>query len=176
MRGIITLLAYIATIPVANWMIGNVGSCIPNGPCVIQVGFGLMAPSGVLMIGAALVLRDAVHTLLGWRWAVFAIFSGVAISASFAPPALVLASATAFLVSEMSDFAVYAKLRSRNIALAVLASGTVGAGIDSAVFLSIAFGSMDFFAGQMMGKIWATIAVAGYFYARAALAAMETPA
>jgi len=42
------------TIPTANWLIGNVGTvCIPDGPCLIPVGFGLMAPSGVLMIGVA---------------------------------------------------------------------------------------------------------------------------
>ena len=49
---------YIATIPAANYMIGNVGTvCIPDGPCLIPVGFGVMAPSGVLMIGLALMLR-----------------------------------------------------------------------------------------------------------------------
>ncbi len=48
----ILFLAYIATIPAANWLIGNVGTtCVPNGPCLIPVGFGLMAPSGVLMVG-----------------------------------------------------------------------------------------------------------------------------
>ena len=56
------LLAFIATIPAANWMVGNVGTvCIPNGPCLIPVAPGLMAPSGVLMIGLALVLAGMVE-------------------------------------------------------------------------------------------------------------------
>ena len=83
--GLLALAAYAATIPAANWMIGNVGECIPNGPCVVPVGFGLMAPSGVLMIGAALVLRDAVHRLLGWKWGVAAIALGAAMSFQFRP-------------------------------------------------------------------------------------------
>ena len=34
--------------------LGNVGTvCVPNGPCLIPVAPGLMAPSGVLLIGAA---------------------------------------------------------------------------------------------------------------------------
>jgi hypothetical protein len=64
---------YILTIPAANWLIGNFGTvCIPNGPCLIPVAPGIMAPSGVLMIGAALVLRDIVQRQCGSSWAVSA--------------------------------------------------------------------------------------------------------
>ena len=38
--------------------------------------------------------------------------------------------------------------------LAVFASGIVGLVIDSAVFLYLAFGSLDFLAGQIVGKSW----------------------
>lgn len=157
MIGYFALAAYAATIPLANWMIGNVGECIPNGPCLIPVGFGLMAPSGVLLIGAALVLRDAVHRLLGWRWAVSAIFIGAAMSFQFSTPALVVASVAAFVLSELADFAVYTPLQRKRLVLAVVASGAVGAVVDSAVFLWMAFGSFDFIAGQIVGKIWMTI-------------------
>lgn len=156
MIGYLALAAYAATIPLANWMIGNVGECIPNGPCVIPVGFGLMAPSGVLMIGAALVLRDAVHSFLGWKWAVAAILVGAALSFTFSPAALVIASVTAFLLSELADLAVYSPLRRKRLVLAVFASGVVGAAVDSAVFLWLAFGSLDFIAGQIVGKLWMT--------------------
>lgn len=161
MIGYIALAAYAATIPLANWMIGNVGGCIPNGPCLIPVGFGLMAPSGVLMIGAALVLRDAVHSLLGWKWAVAAILIGAALSFQFSPAVLVIASVTAFILSELADLAVYAPLRRKRLVLAVAASGVVGAAIDSAVFLWLAFGSLDFIAGQLVGKLWMTVLAAG---------------
>jgi uncharacterized PurR-regulated membrane protein YhhQ (DUF165 family) len=161
MIGYLALVAFAATIPLANWMIGNVGHCVPDGPCLIPVGFGLMAPSGVLMIGAALVLRDAVHRLMGWQWAVAAILIGAAMSFQFSPTALVIASVTAFALSELADFAVYAPLQRKRLSLAVLASGVVGAAVDSAVFLWLAFGSLDFIAGQIVGKMWMTAAAAG---------------
>ena len=154
MIGYLALVAFAATIPAANWMIGNVGTvCVPNGPCLIPVAPGLMAPSGVLMIGLALVLRDLVHETLGWRFAAAAIVAGAALSAFVAPPALVVASGIAFLLSEAADLAVYSPLRRRRIWLAVLASGVAGALVDSAVFLQLAFGSLDHLSGQVVGKV-----------------------
>ena len=53
-EGGIFLVLFCLTIPAANWMIGHVGTmCIPNGPCLVPVAPGIMAPSGVLMVGAA---------------------------------------------------------------------------------------------------------------------------
>lgn len=145
--------AFLACIPAANWLIGNVGTkCIPNGPCIIPVGFGLMAPSGVLMIGLALVLRDMVQRALGVGWVIAAIGIGAALSAAIAPPALVIASATAFLLSELADTAVYTPLAERRLMLAVALSSVVGLAIDGAVFLWLAFGSLALLPGQMLGK------------------------
>lgn len=155
----IAFAGFLATVPLANWMVGHVGTeCIPNGPCLIAVAPGLMAPSGVLVIGLAFVLRDAVQQLSGARWAFAAILIGVALSALFAPPALVMASAAAYLLSEMADLGVYTPLRRHNLPLAVLASGVIGAFIDSAVFLLIAFGSLDYLGGQVIGKVWMSAA------------------
>ncbi|MBK19559.1 MAG: beta-carotene 15,15'-monooxygenase [Rhodospirillaceae bacterium] len=154
-EGYIYLCAFALTIPAANWLIGNAGTvCLDNGPCLIPVAPGLMAPSGVLMIGLALVLRDLVQRRLGVKFAIAAILAGAALSAFLAPPALVLASGTAFLVSELADFAVYTPLQRRRLVLAVFASGIVGLVIDSAIFLYLAFGSLDFIAGQIVGKSW----------------------
>jgi uncharacterized PurR-regulated membrane protein YhhQ (DUF165 family) len=166
-RAAILTAAFAATVPTANWLIGHVGTeCIPNGPCVIPVGFGLTAPSGVLMIGAALVLRDMVHEAAGIKVAILAIIAGAILSAFFAPPALVVASVAAFALAEFADLAVYTPLRHKNFGLAVLASGIVGSIIDSAVFLWLAFGSLAFIEGQVLGKMWmslaAFLAVAAY--------------
>jgi uncharacterized PurR-regulated membrane protein YhhQ (DUF165 family) len=157
---VMALFAFAATIPAANWLIGNVGQCIPQGPCLIPVGFGLMAPSGVLMIGLALVLRDWLHELSGWRWAAVAVLVGGALSLAVSPPALALASAVAFTVAELADLAVYAPLRKRGRHIAVLASGVVGAALDSALFVWLAFGSLEFSAGTTLAKIYASAAVA----------------
>ncbi len=147
--------AFLGCIPVANWMIGNVGTtCIPDGPCLVPVAPGIMAPSGVLMVGLALVLRDLVQRRMGIRWVLFAIVCGALLSAAFAPPALVVASAVAFLLSELADFAVYTPLQRRRLVLAVFASSVVGLVIDSLVFLQLAFGSLEYLAGQVIGKAW----------------------
>ena len=88
------LILFGLTIPAANWLIGHAGTvCVPNGPCLIPVAPGLMAPSGVTMIGIALVLRDLVQRRLGVGVAVGAIMVGAALSAMVAPPSLVIASA-----------------------------------------------------------------------------------
>ncbi len=87
-----------------------------------------MAPSGVLMIGLALVLRDMVQRRLGRAAALTAIVAGALLSGAVAPPSLVYASALAFLLSELADFAVYTPLQSRGLVLAVLASSVVAPG------------------------------------------------
>src|SRR4029077_21206439 len=103
-EGIAFLIAFGLTIPAANWMIGHVGTvCGPNGPCLLPVAPGLMAPSGVVMIGIALVLRDLVQRRLGVDWSASAVVGGAILSALVAPPALVIASAVAFLNSESAD-------------------------------------------------------------------------
>lgn len=155
MTGYLFLVAFGLCIPAANWLIGNVGTkCIPDGPCLIPVAPNILAPSGVLMIGLALVLRDLVQRYLGVKWAVAAILVGAALSGLIAPTALVVASATAFLVSELADLAVYTPLQRRGLVLAVLASSIVGLVIDSAIFLYLAFGSLNFIEGQVIGKLW----------------------
>lgn len=154
-EGYIYLLAFALCIPAANWLLGNWGTvCPPNSPCLIPVGPNLMAPSGVPMIGLALVLRDLVQRRLGVRWAIAAILAGAVLSIGLAPAPLVIASGTAFLLSELADFAVYTPLQKKRLITAVIASGIVGLLIDSTLFLYLAFGSLDFFPGQVVGKAW----------------------
>jgi len=154
-EGTIFLLLFCLTIPAANWMIGNVGTeCVPKGPCLVPVAPGVMAPSGVLMVGAALVPRDLVQRRLGVEFGVGAIIAGAALSAGLAPPSLVVASAAAFLLSEFADFAVYTPLARQRLVAAVIASSIAGLIVDSIVFLWLAFGSLEFLFGQIVGKLW----------------------
>ena len=159
-EGFAFLLAFGLCIPAANWLIGNVGTvCLPNGgPCLIPVAPGLLAPSGVLTVGLALVLRDMVQRRLGLGWAAGAVVAGAAISAALAPPALVFASAAAFLLGEAVDLAVYTPLQRRGLVLAVALSGLAGLVLDSLVFLLLAFGSLEFLTGQVVGKLWMVLA------------------
>ena len=154
-EGTIFLVLFCLTIPAANWMIGNIGTvCVPKGPCLVPVAPGVMAPSGVLMVGAALVLRDLVQRRLGVEFGIGAIVAGAALSAGLAPPSLVLASPIAFFLFEFADFGVYTPLARRRLVAAVVASSVAGLVVDSIVFLWLAFGSLDFLFGQILGKLW----------------------
>jgi uncharacterized PurR-regulated membrane protein YhhQ (DUF165 family) len=154
-EGFAALACFIATIPAANWLIGHVGTvCPPAGPCLVPVAPGLLAPSGVLMAGLALVLRDLVQRRLGFLAGLAAILVGALLSAWLAPAAIVVASATAFLLSELADAFVYTPLQRRRFVTAVVASSVVGLVVDSAVFLHLAFGDLSFLPGQILGKFW----------------------
>ncbi|MEU4779244.1 VUT family protein [Micromonospora sp. NPDC023633] len=148
---IFTLAAtYISTIAAANWAVATYGA--------IPIGLGLLAPAGVLFAGLAFTLRDLLHEAAGWAWTVAAIFAGTALSVAIAGPGLALAAGAAFLVSELADLAVYTPLRRRRWLLAVAASNAVGLVVDSALFLWLAFGSLAFLPGQIVGKTYMTVA------------------
>ena len=157
-EGYVFLVLFCLCIPLANWMIGHVGTiCVPDGPCMLPVWPGIAAPSGVVVIGLALVLRDLVQRRLGLKWSLMAIATGAIISWIISPPQLVLASVVAFLFSELADTMVFTPLQRRGLVLAVLASGLIGICVDSALFLTLAFGSLNFLGGQIIGKIWSLL-------------------
>jgi uncharacterized PurR-regulated membrane protein YhhQ (DUF165 family) len=156
--GGVAIVAYVLTVVAANWAIDRYGT--------VSVGFGLTAPAGVYFAGLAFTLRDVAHDTLG-RWYVLAgIAAGSVISLIQSDNATIpggvtsiaVASAAAFLLSETFDFAVYTPLRVRNWIGAVLASNVVGLVADSVVFLWLAFGSLKFLDGQIVGKGWMTVA------------------
>jgi hypothetical protein len=149
-RGAIALTAYIATIPAANWLVTEFGA--------VPVGFGYAAPAGVYAVGLALVLRDLAREAAGRSAVLAAIVVGTVLSWWLADPALAVASAAAFAVAETMDFAVYEPLRERGLLLAMLASNAVGLLADSLIFLKLAFGSLDYLPGQLLGKAWMTLA------------------
>src|SRR5262249_45068474 len=120
--------------------------------------------SGVLMIGLALVLRDLVQRRLGRSWSLGAIVIGAIISGAIAPPSLVVASAVAFFFSELADFLVYTPLQRRRFITAVVASSLVGLVVDSVIFLWLAFNSLEFLWGQVVGKAWMVLISLPFVY------------
>lgn len=140
---------YIASIVAANWLIQTFG--------IVPVGFGLAAPAGVFAAGISFTLRDLTQESAGRWWAVAAIGAGALLSLGISAPQFAMASGLAFLVSELADFAVYTPLRERNWLGAVALSNTVGLLFDSCLFLWLAFGSLDFLAGQVVGKVEMTV-------------------
>jgi hypothetical protein len=138
---------YVATIFAANWLIAHVG--------VVSVGFGLVAPAGVFAAGVALTLRDVVQARSAgsrssprsWRRA--ALLHGE-------PRVRCRERHGVSRVGARGLRGVHAA-RARSWLGAVALSNTVGLVIDSALFLWLAFGSLEFFWGQVVGKAWMTL-------------------
>jgi hypothetical protein len=95
------------------------------------------------------------------------ILIGALVSYVVADARIATASAVAVLLSELADMAVYEPLRSKSWPAAVLASNTVGAFVDTLVFLTVAgFFAWSAVPGQMVGKVvWATLVPLGLIYA-----------
>ena len=157
--GIAAAIGFIAAIIIANWATTKLG--------FVSVGFGLTATAGTYAAGIALALRDATQDLLGRRAMFLILAVGIAVSYALSDPMIAVASAVAFGVSELLDFAVYTPLRRKSEvgdlrwAAAVGISGIVGAIADTAIFLGIAFGAaaiLPALAGQLVGKTMANAA------------------
>lgn len=148
----------LGSVLLANWLTEKYG--------FIAIGLGLSTTAGTLAAGAALALRDALQDTAGKAAAMGAVAIGAALSFVVASPALAVASAVAFMVAELADLLVYTPIRSRARfgsglwAAAVLLSGAVGAVVDTALFLGIAFGwaaVMPAMLGQLVGKTMASL-------------------
>ena len=70
-------------------------------------------------------------------------------------------------MSELADFLVYTPLARRRLVAAVVASSLVGLAVDSIAFLWLAFGSLDFLLGQIVGKsLMVLLSIPVYFWLR----------
>lgn len=156
--GVASAAVLVGAVVVANWLTTRFG--------FVPVGFGLSATAGTFAAGFALAARDALQDLLGRRVMLAVLAVGAVLSFIVADPVIAVASAAAFVVAELLDFAVYTPLRTgsklggRRWAGAVGASSVVGAIADTAVFIGIAFGwaaVLPAMAGQLVGKLWATL-------------------
>jgi uncharacterized PurR-regulated membrane protein YhhQ (DUF165 family) len=170
--GVACAVGLCACVVAANWATTRYG--------FIDVGFGLTATAGTLVAGLALALRDGIEDALGRLATLLTIAAGTVLSYIVADPAIALASATAFVVAELADLAVYAPLRRRGRfgggwwLAAVAVSGLIGAVVDTVVFLSLAFGFAAVgpaLAGQLVGKAWANL---GYIAAGKGVAVCST--
>lgn len=137
----------------ANWLASKY---------IVTVPFtDYQAPAGVFAIGLVLVVRDWLQQLVGlWR-SLPVVFVAGGLSYLIGNAAgwtqletIAVASLVAFTCSELVEAVVFTPIRRRNAPLGVLLSGTAGAALDSYVFLTIAFGSLAFFDGQLIAKMY----------------------
>lgn len=153
----IWFVAFVGTVYGANWALKTFG--------FVDIGFGLTAPAGVLFAGLAFTFRDLTHASLGRLWCIVAILVGASLSFLLEDVGrIALASGLAFLFSEAMDLSVYEPLHRRSWLTAVGLSNTVGLVVDSALFLWIAFGSLDFIEGQIVGKLYMTVLAIGVLW------------
>jgi|APSaa5957512535_1039671.scaffolds.fasta_scaffold27362_6 queuosine precursor transporter len=136
------------TVVAANWTLNRYG--------FVSIGFGLIAPAGVYWAGLAFGLRDAVHEVGGRSFVLASIAVGGVLS-YFIDPAFAIASATAFILSEVADLAIYEPLRKKKWWLAVALSNIVGSVVDSLLFLYIAFNSVGGWYDLTVGKAYMII-------------------
>jgi uncharacterized PurR-regulated membrane protein YhhQ (DUF165 family) len=155
------VVAFVACIVGANWAILHVG--LDNGPGhprTIPVGFGLAAPSGVILAGAQFTLRDVIHERIGTAGTLAVISASAPLTAIAAAPALAVASIMTFLAAEILDLGVYRRLRRRGFTVAALGSNAVSTVVDSILFLTLAFGVSQAVTGSLgmtVGKLEASI-------------------
>lgn len=158
MAALVATTVLLGSIILANWVTTDYG--------FIPVGFGFEATAGTIFAGFALAARDAIQDTWGRRAVLVVILIGTALSFALSAPAIAVASAVAFLLAELLNFAVYTPIRERakfgdkRWGVAVAASNAVGAVTDTVVFLGIAFGAaaiMPALPGQLVGKTYATV-------------------
>lgn len=144
MRAALTA-AFLGLVVLANYLTTHYG--------FIPVGLGYEATAGTYAAGATFILRDLIQERTG-RWFVILVIVAGAVLSWFVAPALAVASGTAFLLAELADFLVWTPLRDRGHKLAAaLTSNTVGAAVDTYVFLTLAGFGLSGFGGQMVGKL-----------------------
>jgi hypothetical protein len=119
-----------------------------------------------LLIGLDLTLRDVMQEQLNrWQLAGVIIIGGL-ITFGVNPAArhIAIASAVAFTVSAIVDWAVYTLLRSRPWLVRSNGSNVVSAAVDSVIFPTLAFGSfmpvivlLQFAAKVAGGAVWSLV-------------------
>jgi hypothetical protein len=145
---LVVLAAYVGTIVTANWASTH-WSALLVGPVAV--------PAGTLWAGVTFTLRDLLHECLGPRGVLAAIAAGAGLSWLLASPQIAVASVLAFTVSELVGSIVYGRLRAWSVVGAVIGSNLVGLGVDSVLFVPLAFGSFALVPGQVLGKTVATV-------------------
>lgn len=118
-------LLYIALIVAVNWGF----TVVP----LVKLPGGELWPPMSLVVGFIFVVRDFAQREVGHR-VLIAMLIGAALSYVMAAPYVALASAAAFLVSEIADWLVYTVTR-RPLSQRILFSSLFGTPVDSVVFL-----------------------------------------
>lgn len=139
---------YVALIVLVNWGF----TVVP----LVPMPTGEMWPPMSLAVGFVFVVRDFAQREIGHK-VLLAMLAGAVLSWWMASPFVAVASVTAFLVSELADWAIYT-WSGRPLSQRILWSSLVSTPIDSAVFLALighlsVSGVMAMVASKMVGAL-----------------------
>lgn len=141
---------YIALIVLVNW------AFIVVPP--VQLPGGILWPPMSVVVGFVFIARDFAQREVG-HYVLGAMGIGVILSYFMAGPEVAIASATAFLISEVADWAVYSFTR-RPLSQRVLWSSIISTPIDSFVFLMmIGYFSISAAAAMTASKLLGALIV-----------------
>jgi hypothetical protein len=132
----------------------------------VQANLGPIHLGDILTWGAftypfAFLVSDLTNRYDGPRRARAVVLVGFAValclSAYLSTPRIAIASATAFLVGQLLDIAVFSRLRNRFWLVPPLSASLIGSLIDTAIFFSLAFapafGFIDTWFGMLDGSL-----------------------
>lgn len=122
-----SLFTYVALIAGVNWAFSVI-------PLVELPGGDLWSPAA-LIVGFVFVVRDFAQRSVG-HYVLWGMLAGCLISWWMASPELAMASAAAFAIGELADWALYTFTK-RPFSQRILVSSLLGAPLDSFVFLSL---------------------------------------
>jgi uncharacterized PurR-regulated membrane protein YhhQ (DUF165 family) len=139
---------YVALIAIVNWGF----TVVP----LVQLPTGEMWPPMSLAVGLVFVARDFAQREIGHKVILAMLFAGL-LSWWMASPFIAIASVTAFLISELADWAVYSFTR-KPMAQRILLSSVIATPLDSAVFLGLIghlsmSGVLAMTASKMLGAL-----------------------
>lgn len=136
---------------------------------------------GAFSYPIAFLVSDLTNRRFGARATRKVVYVGfifaLALSWHFATPRIAVASGSAFLVSQLLDVAIFARLRDKVWWLPPLASSSLSSAVDTAIFFTIAFycGALPVIGGTISGLFgavgladscialpWTSLAVADY--------------
>ena len=147
----ITILGYVGSIVVVNWAF----TVLP----MIEL-WGAHVPIASLVVGVIFVARDFAQRAIG-HYVLIAMLAGTGLSYLLADPYVATASLTAFLISELVDWAVYSFTK-KPFHLRVLYSSALGTPVDSVVFLAmVGFFSWPGVILMTIAKMVGAVLVAG---------------
>jgi queuosine precursor transporter len=132
-KAVFWVVSYVASILLVNWLFAP--AQLVAGATVFNTAFGDFYLANVI-VGLVFVLRDYAQREIGHKVLLATLVAGF-ITYLMVDPAIAIASLTAFILSEMADWAVYSFTK-RPLQSRILISSLIAVPLDTLVFQQMA--------------------------------------